>query len=163
MCVFCLLRWTAWKSGNLLLSSPSPSPSWDQVSPTFLSDGLNVSAVETLLASFVKLEDHTGSLKGKKEGACLRLVGVLVVQMSSSEPSRNLTAYCAIRVVCEAGILQLASSVASACEVGDRYRQEDPMLAFPALMTDIIFLSWICETRERTNAIVNVTETLFVH
>lgn len=49
------------------------------------------------------------------------------------------------------GIVQLASSVASATEVGDRRsRQEDPLLAVPALLTDMIFLTWICE-RHKSN------------
>lgn len=46
-----------------------------------------------------------------------------------------------------AGFVQLASSVASASRVtnGQHYGEYDSMLAVPALLTDMVFLMWICE------------------
>ncbi|CAM9286326.1 unnamed protein product [Hapterophycus canaliculatus] len=46
---------------------------------------------------------------------------------------------------CASGILQLASSVASASNVGngDAYERYNPLLAVPALLFDMVFLTWI--------------------
>lgn len=46
-----------------------------------------------------------------------------------------------------AGIMQLASAAASASNVrkGDPYTDFSPILAIPALFTDMVFLTWICE------------------
>lgn len=51
-----------------------------------------------------------------------------------------------------AGILQLASSVASASHVhsGRRYVDMDPVFAIPALLTNMVYLTWICEIRYDT-------------
>ena len=51
------------------------------------------------------------------------------------------------------GFVQLASSVASASRVrdGGHYGEYDSMLAVPALLTDMVFLMWICEIHNRVD------------
>ena len=54
---------------------------------------------------------------------------------------------CSWRHVSIAGILQLASSVSYAAHIrsGQRFVDVDPVMSIPALLTDMVYLTWICE------------------
>lgn len=75
--------------------------------------------------------------------------------LPSNPPSRTTrftTLAGAVLALPLVGFVQLASSVASASRVrnGERYGNYDSMLAVPALLTDMVFLMWICEYSSRT-------------